>query len=145
MPGKVEELNRVRNVATALSRTATGIYYNNGAAGAAASGIDTQDYDESLWVINHGATTGTVAFDIYQNTTDTSAGSTAVTGASFGSVTAGNDNQLHIGRVLCKSTQRYLFLRANKTANANAGVYSAEVVLSNADKNPQSNSPTFTV
>lgn len=135
MPGVLNELLSITGMFAADSRTATGILYNDNATGAV--GIDTRDFDEAIVQINAGtfASSATVAFDLYENTTNDAETSTAVTSGSFGSIDSTTDNSVHFGQIRCRAQKRYLFLRANKTANTDAADYSATIIMGRADKN----------
>lgn len=109
--------------------TATGTYVMNAAAGAAASGIDTQGYDEALVLLNVGDVVSGATLDVtvLENSSDTSSGASAISGATFTQVDSNTDARM--GSIVVKKTQRYIFPQVVKAGTAVSSVLGIETLL----------------
>lgn len=143
MPGKIVERMDVKQLFECESRTTQEILFNNAASGAV--GIDTRDFDGAVFIVDAGVFTGTVDFAVFENATNDAATSTAIVGADFTQITSANDKAVQYGHVKSSEHKRFLFLRSNKTVDANAALFSASIVLGRADKNPPSTAEVFKV
>lgn len=138
--GKLIENVKYQQLIKPQSLTATGILYN-GVAATTTSYIDTRGYDEINIVLNKGETTGTIAAAIYESSSTDPSAATAISGADFTSFTSANDAAIESMSVVCKNTDRYLWLRTNKTTDTNAALISAVAVLGKPDSAPTTESP----
>ena len=94
--------------------------YHNGATGTVTNGIDTRGFDELLVELNVGAVAAAHTLDvtIWQNDTNTTTGATVVedkdgTDMAFAQIAdGGNESATLIGRIQCKNTKRYIFVKA---------------------------------
>jgi len=119
---------------------AAGTYYNGDSVSSTA-GIDTLGEDEALVIVNVGAiaSTGTCDVSLVSNTTNTSAGATAVTdkdgtAQALAQMPDTGDNLVWVMRVRCKDIHRYLFVKV-VTANA-ATILGVSVVFTKGKTYP---------
>ncbi len=144
----IDGLSVTQVMIEAQQLSTTGILYNGGATTTSAgTGIDTQDYDEAIIVVNKGAFAGSasVALAVYENTSDASTGSSAVSGADFTTVTSANDQSVETMFIRTAGRQRYLWLRSNKTGTTDTALIGATIILGKKRDNPPSNSPVASV
>lgn len=91
------------------------VFYNGAPiTNASGYGFDTQSYDDCMCVINAGTIQGAVATllnSVLESDTDDPSAATAVSGASFTSLTQSTDEKLQTASIACKDTKRYLFLK----------------------------------
>ena len=119
--------------------------YNNGATGTVTNGVDTRLFEEALIELNVGAVAAAHTLDVsvWQNDTNTSSGATAVTdkdgtAQAFSQVVdGGNESVTLVGRIQCKNTKRYLFIKA-VVVGASGIAHSINVILGKSDKEPVS-------
>jgi hypothetical protein len=96
---------------------AAGTTFNGAASGAV--GIDTQGFSEALILLNVGAVAAAHTLDvsIWENSTNTTVGVTAVVNSAavaqaFAQVVDGGaESTILVGRIQTKNTKRYLFVK----------------------------------
>lgn len=125
VPSKIVENVYVKQAMAPERITGSDTLYNGATNG---SGIDVQDFDDAMVVVDVGEIQGSATLDVavYENDSDDYSTATLVTGASFTQMTASNDEQLHIGAVDVGATERYLFVRmvpSGATIDVGAQVY----------------------
>jgi len=119
--------------------TATLTTYNNTTA-AAASGIDTQGFDEMLVELSLGAITGTLDVAVFDSATDDGEAATAFTdgsgtAADFDQLGSSDDDKTLIIRVRARDMKRYCFIKVTN-ADASSKAFGINVLLAGAEDQP---------
>jgi hypothetical protein len=127
-----------------------GQYTDTSAAVCYGRPVDTQGYDEAVFVVhaNSVPTTNTLTPLLVENSIADPVGAVAVTSASFTALSASNYTTPQAGSIVCKNTKRFLFLKTTMAAGTGANPtigFGAIVVLSKADREPVSNGPVFNI
>lgn len=111
--------------------------------------VDTRDFDTMLIIVAVGTVTATGTVDItVQESSDDAVGDAFanITGAVFTQITVANDNTVYVGRIKCKSFER--FIRAQAVVGADTGDFGISYVLAKFDglaPVTQTNAAAFTL
>ena len=130
--------------------TTSGTLYN-GSTATGGLGIDTQNFNEIVFVINPGPITApaTLTFTVTESATDTAAagatGSAAISGASFTVVQNSTQNTVRKGAIVVRDTERYVYLKCVKTSATASAIFGADYCLAKPKESPQTNSEDFDV
>lgn len=142
MRGKLVENIKTQQIFEPTSVTATGTLFN-GQSATSGYAVDTQLYDECVFILQAGVFSGSATVDaaIYESADDNTDNATAISGADFTQVTSANDQARQSLSVVCKDVKRYLWVRTSKTLNTNAALLSALAILGKPDSGPTDESP----
>lgn len=142
--GKLVEDVKFEQVMESRQITAAETKYN-GATSASASGVDTLDADEAVFMLNAGVFNGdgTVDAKVLGASTDAAGSASAISDATFTQITSSNDEARHVASVKCQGTARYLFLRTVK--GGTGSVHLGASVALKSREHPVSNSAVFDV
>lgn len=145
MRGKLIEDLKHQSVVLPAERSDNSTLYNGAVAGAA-TGIDTQNYDEINLIIHAGTFTGdeSMTATVLECATDDDTAATAISGAAFSAITTANDNAIHNASIRCADYKRYLYVKTVQTGTGSS-VFGVTAVLGKGKSDPQSNSAVFDV
>jgi len=120
-------------------QTLTGVAALFNGASTSTSGIDTQGFNDALFLLNINQidNPATMTAAIYESDVNSSASAVAITGADFGVFSKSNQGPFS-GSVKCSEKKRYLFMRTQQSGPTAS--YSATVLLGAAASNPCSTS-----
>jgi negative regulator of sigma E activity len=146
MKAGLHESTRIESVIPPEVFTAVETTYNN-TTQAAASGIDTQGYDEMVVEAHIGAfASGALDIAVHDSATDDGTAATAFTddssvAADFDQMSASDANTVKLIRVRCKDMNRYAFIVVTN-ADTGSKALGVTVHLASADSRPVSQQQT---
>ncbi len=146
MRAKISEKAKFQDILIPQNFTGVSTLYN-GYPSAAGHAVDTQNYEEVLYRLKVGAVGAgaSVAATIVASDNDTPGVASAISGASFTTVTNSNQNTPQNGEVAAESQARYQWLKivVGGTTPSDGALIGADAILCKSKDGPQ-NSPTPT-
>jgi len=134
--GKLCEGTKVVKTFGAARPVGATIYYNGiSLTAGTADMIDTQDFDDAVFVANVGAIVGPVTLinTVLESATNSMSAATAVSGASFTQRNTANGSSVAVGAVQCKKTKRFLALKTEVQGTPATIDFAGVCILGSAD------------
>ena len=134
--GKLAEAVQIDSLFNAKRIVAATVYYNGGAFTTTANLIDTAGFNNAEIIISTGLCQGAdlaVANAVIECDTNSPLAATAVTSASFTSITSATTAGVEIGSLSTKATKRYIGLKTSFVGSPITIDFSAVMVMGKPD------------